>query len=284
MKRVVIAPLFLVVLAGCGPRTARQTSQVPLPEEAHKAIIADDLEVDVNDKTMVLSWRRSGQGAISGYNIYVSERPLSTSHPGEYIDSDIAPFNSVPFPGDTEPEDGVEHFEATGLDNGIRYFVTVRVVYPDGSLSRPSNEMSVICGPRGEIELPIRYQASPDGYSFEHNAYTSANSPDNDLYFYSKDGYDYLASPRRLDGFINDTRLVVLPLRGSFDKVAAYAATSAPTASGDQVKIVSGDWILARCERGTSALMEVRDLRGTGEDRRVVLFFAYSAIVGEVVF
>jgi len=233
---------------------------------------------------MIVSWSKIGQGAISGYNIYISECPLSALYPDAYIDSSIAPYNSTPFPGDTNPEDSVEYFEATHLENGVKYFVTVRVVFPDGLVSRPSSEVTVVCGPRGEIELPIRYQSSPDGYSFEKNAYTDANSTDNDLYFYSKDGHDYLASPRRLDGFINDTRFLVLPFRGSFDEVVAHLAEYAPGVTEDQVPVVAGDWVLAHCGRGTSALLEVKTIEESGQKRRVALFFAYSTVVGEIVF
>ncbi|MCX6833610.1 MAG: fibronectin type III domain-containing protein, partial [candidate division Zixibacteria bacterium] len=215
MKRTFPAILTVLVLAGCGPVTVRQSSETPLPTETRKQVSIADLRVSVNDKSMIVSWKRIGQGAISGYNIYISERPLFALYPDAHVDSSIAPYNATPFPGDTNPEDSVENFEATHLENGVKYFVTVRVVFPDGLVSRPSSEVTVVCGPRGEIELPIRYQSSPDGYSFEKNAYTDANSTDNDLYFYSKDGRDYLASPRRLDGFINDTRFLVLPFRGS---------------------------------------------------------------------
>lgn len=284
MKRTVPAILALLVLAGCGPATVRQSSETPLPTETRKQASITSPGVSVNDKSMIVSWRKNGPGAISGYNIYISKRPLRALYPDAYIDSSIAPYNSTPFPGDTNPEDSVEHFEATHLENGVKYFVTVRVAFPDGSVSRPSSEVTAVCGPRGEIELPIRYKSSPDGYSFERNAYTGANSTDNDLYFYSKDGYDYLASPRRLGGFINDTRFVVFPFRGSFDEVVARLADHAPDATEDQVQVAAGDWVLARCERGTNALLEVKAIKGSGQECRVTLFFAYSTVVGEIIF
>jgi hypothetical protein len=284
MKRTVPAILALLVLAGCGPGGVRQSSKSRYPAGACQAVSIVDLAVSVNDKSMIVSWREIGQSTISGYNIYISERPLSVLYPDAYIDSSVAPYNLSPFPGDTDPEDGVEYFEATDLENGVRYYVTIRVVYPDGSVSGPSDEVAAVCGPRGEIELPIRYQSSPDGYSFEKNAYTDANSTANDLYFYSKDGYDYLASPRRLDGFINDTRFLVLPFRGSFDEVVAHLAEFEPGEAEDQVQIFPGDWVLASCERGTNALLEVKAIKGSGKERRVALFFAYSTIVEEIVF
>jgi len=284
MKSTFPGILALTVLAGCGPATVRQSSETALPTEARKAVSIADLGVSVNDKSMIVFWKKIGRGAISGYHIYISEHPLSALYPDAHIDSAIAPYNLAPFPGDTNPEDSVEYFEATHLENGVKYYVTVRVVYPDGSVSGPSGEVLAVCGPRGEIELPIRYQSSPDGYSFQKNGYTEANSVDNDLYFYSKDGHDYLASPRRLDGFINDTQFLVLPYKGTFDEVAARLAEFAPGPTEDQVQIDEGDWVLARCGRGTSALLEVKAIRESGRERRVVLFFAYSTVAEEIVF
>jgi hypothetical protein len=284
MKRTFPAILVLLILAGCGPGGVRRSSETRYRTGTGKAVSIVDLGVSVNDKSMIVSWRKNGQGAISGYNIYISERPLSALYPDAYIDTSVAPYNPVPFPGDTNPVDSLEYFEATDLENGVRYYVTVRVVYPDGSVSGPSGEVPAVCGPRGEIELPIRYQSSPDGYSFEKNAYTAANSTDNDLYFYSKDGHDYLASPRRLDGFINDTRFLVLPFRGAFDAVVTHHAEFVPGEAEDQVQVLAGDWVLARCGRGTSALLEVKAIKESGKERRVALFFAYSTVREEIVF
>jgi hypothetical protein len=284
MNKTVAAILLALVLGGCGPTGVKEPAEISLPGGVSGKVSVADLQVTVNDKQMTVSWRKVGQGAISGFNIYISDQSLAARYPGALIDSAIRPYNPVPFPGDTNPDDGVEYFEATQLGNGVRYYVSVRVVFPDGSLSVPSAEVSAVCGPRGEIELPIRHQSTPDGYSFEKNAYTGANSVDNDLYFFSRDGQDFLASPRRLDGFINDTRFEVLPFKGSFDEVTQRLVGFSVSAAEDQVQVEIGDWVLARCERGTSALLQVKSLTGAGQKRRVALFFAYSAVEGELLF
>jgi hypothetical protein len=284
MNKALPAILIALFLVGCGPAGVKELSEAPQPGATAGEVSVANPQVIVNDKRMTVSWSKVGQGAISGYNIYISEQPLAARYPGAFIDSTIRPCNLIPFPGDTDPDDGVEYFEATQLENGVRYYVSIRVVYPDGSLSAPSAEVVAACGPRGEIELPVRYQSTPDGYSFEKNAYTEANSVDNDLYFYSAGGRDYLASPRRLGGYINDTRFEVLPFKGSFDEVAQRLSGFSPSAAEDQVRVEIGDWVLARCERGTSALLQVKAMTGSEHERRVVLFFAYSAAEGELLF
>ena len=134
------------------------------------------------------------------------------------------------------------------------------------------------------MELAVRYFGKPDGYSFEKNEYVECVAAENDLCFFSKNGDDYLASPRRLDGFINDTRFLVLPIHGDYAEVGAWVRDSKPVASDDKVKVAVGDWALLSCGRGTHALVQVRELKGLDRERRVVLFFAYSSLVGEMSF
>ena len=274
MKRLLLIFLLLAV-AGCGPRPG---------DEYAAGVYPVDLSVAVDDKQMILAWETRGEGAIAGYNIYISDDPLVARYPGAAIDSSVEIFNRTPYPGDTNPDDGREYLEAAGLDTGVRYYESVRVVYPDRSVSRPTAEVEAICGPRGEIELAIRYQSDRDGYSFEENNYVRADASRNDLYFFSRDGVDYLGSPRRLSGFINDTRFLILPYRGSFDEVRARVAESKLTATADQVEISPGDWVLLKSNSGAHALVNVKRLSGDGRDRRVSLFFAYSALVGDIFF
>ncbi|MEW5796276.1 MAG: fibronectin type III domain-containing protein [Candidatus Zixiibacteriota bacterium] len=256
-------------------------SESPLARVYPHVAFPTDLKVEQNHQRLSLSWRKSGQGPIAGYYIYASDRPLTGYNPNDSLSADISPLNSVPFPGDTNPEDSVENYEVSELSNGVKYHISIRAVYPDQVVSRPSNEVIAVCGGRGEIELAVRYFGKPGGFSFERNEYVEYNAPDNDLYFFSKDSVDYLASPRRLEGFISDTRFLVLPLRGEYADVAARVRETKPTPTDDQVEVTVGDWVLLKCERGTHALVQVKELRGLARQRRVKLFFAYSSFVGE---
>jgi len=273
MKKLIILSVVMIILAGCGPKPEVEYAGTVYPV---------DLKVEVNHERMDLSWRTVGDGAISGYHIYISPEPLAAGYPGPEIDASVPTYNVTPFPGDTDPDDGIENFEATQLENGVRYFVTVRIVYPDQTVSRPSNEVVAVCGAKGDIELTVRYQSEQDGYSFELNKYVRADAIENDLYFFSKDGVDYLASPKRLDGFIRDTRFVVLPYRGSLKEVLSRVGDAELSGDTDQVEVSIGDWILLFCEGHSHAYVNVKGLEGTAKDRRVKLFFAYSALAEEL--
>ena len=130
MKKTALILLALIAVSGCGPRPGNEASRTALPVS---------LSVEVSDKQMTLAWTKSGDGAIAGYNIYISREPLAVKYPGPSIDGSIETFNTTPFPGDTDPEDRVEHFDAVNLENGVKFYVSVRVVYPDRSVSKPSN-------------------------------------------------------------------------------------------------------------------------------------------------
>ena len=137
---------------------------------------------------------------------------------------------------------------------------------------------------RGEIKLGIRYQSQHDGYSLERNGYVRADASDNDLYFFSKEGVDYLGSPKRLNGFLNDNHFLILPYSGEFAHVSARLMESELTATEDLVEIALGDWILLQRADGRNALMKVLSVDDLGQKRSVMLFFAYSTLMGEIFF
>jgi hypothetical protein len=196
----------------------------------------------------------------------------------------IRPFNLAAFNGDTDPDDGIEHFEADGLDNGKKYFVSVRTIFPNRTLSRSSAEIPAVCGPRGEIELSIRYRSEQDGFSFEQNGYVSADNLANDLYFFSKEGQDFLTSPVRLDGFLRDNRFMRLEFKGEYEQVKAQVATVDKIPDQDRIEIKKGDWVLLYTADKRFALLKVLDLSGRGDKRVIRLFYAYSALEDEVFF
>ncbi len=221
---------------------------------------------------MTIAWKVECPQLISGYNIYISDQPLT-------ID-DSQPFNDAVYPGDTNPDDGVVQYDAQGLDNGVRYYVSARVVFPDQSLSAPSEEVVAVCGPRGEIELATRYSSEQDGYSFAHNQYVRADDLNNDLYFYSKGGTDYLASPLRLDGFLRNSRFVRLLVNGDLETAKSRLASIDSEPRDNRVAVREGDWVWIVTTEGHHALVQVRKLSVEGGKGTVVLFFAYWPISG----
>ncbi|MBU0985528.1 MAG: hypothetical protein KKA42_16765, partial [candidate division Zixibacteria bacterium] len=243
-----------------------------------------DISVDVNDEEMLVTWKRHGEGLISGYNIYVSKEPLAAKYPDRTLDAEVKAHNHPVFPGDTDPTDGIERYPAGSLENGVRYYVSVRVVFPDRTLSKPTREIEVVCGPRGDVSLVPRYSGDDDGYSFEQNKHVRADASANDLYFYTKDGQDFLASPTRLNGFLRSSKFVVLPFSGDYESVAKELAATKITPTEERVEIKRGDWVLVKCDGDTYALLKIKMMQGTGEKRRVDFWFAYSTLVGELYF
>ena len=274
MTRIITAILIVAVVAGCGPKVSEE-----IPSEC----VPKDMRVLPNSGMMTVIWKSDCRRLIGGYNIYISEEPLAKAYPGQEVPSSVAAFNLTPFPGDTNPDDGEEHFVAEGLTDGVKYYVTVRTVFPDRSLSKPSEEIVISCGARGEIELPIRYRSDNDGFSFARNDYVSSTDLANDLCFFSKDGVDYLMSPSRLDGFLKENKLALLKFRGELNAVRAKVAASGTTPAEERVAVKKGDWVHIRTNDNKNALVQVLDVSGQGDDRRIKLFVAYSSVTGELV-
>ena len=274
MMRVITAILIIVVIAGCGPKVSDEVSTGCVPQ---------DLRVVPNSGTMTVIWKSDCQRLIGGYNVYISEEPLRQTYPTEELPPSVAAFNRTPFPGDTNPDDAEEHFEANGLSDGVKYYVTVRTVFPDRSLSRPSEEIVISCGARGEIELPIRYRSDNDGFSFARNDYVSSTDLANDLCFFSKDGVDYLMSPSRLDGFLKENKLALVKSRGELSAVRAKVAASNAAPAEERVAVKKGDWVHILTNDNKHALVQVLDVSGQGNDRTIKLFVAYSSVTGELV-
>lgn len=268
--------LLLVLLAGCAPRKAiREEGAVCYPY---------DLKVETNDRQMTVIWKLNCNRLMSGYNVYINEEPPNDKYPGQELSSSIKPFNPTPYPGDTNPEDELVHFVAESLDNGVKYYVSVRVVNPDRTLSKPSNEITAVCGPKGEIELSIRFKSEQDGFFFEKNSYVRADDIDNDLYFYSRDGQDYLVSPNQLDGFLKANRLSLLPFKGEFEHVKTRLLGLNDLPSQNRVAVTRGDWIHIFTSDNKHALVYVLDISGKGERRSIRLFYAYSPLPHEPLF
>ncbi len=271
---VVITVLSL--LLSCGPGR--------IEDETVTGCVPGDIQVDVDSRTMDIYWRPNCGRLISGYNIYISDVPLVDEYPGGSLPKSVMPFNPAPYSGDTDPDDEYEHFIAEGLENGRKYYVSVRTVSPDRTLSKPSDEVVAVCGPTGEIELSVRYKSDRDGYSFDRNEYVRADDVDNDLYFFSSNGDDYLNSPVKLNGFLKRNRLQKLPWQGSFEQIRSRVTSITPAPGQERVAVSIGDWILLQTPDGSTALIEVLDIDGADVERTIRLFCAYRSLPGEMIF
>ena len=259
---------IIALLISCGP---------PKPVSERGDCYPTDLKVNVNSEKMDVSWKAECGKLISGYNIYISEKPM-----GDNVQP-VEPHNTAAYAGDTDPEDGVEHYLAEQLEDGKKYYVSVRVLYPDRTMSKPSQEKSVVCGPRGEIELAIRYKGEHDGYSFDGNQYVDADKLENDFYFYSKDEKDFLCSPVKLDGFLKANKLINIKNQKNLEEAAKNIAKSS-VPSEDRVKVNKGDWVWLKTTGKKSALIKILNISGAGGNRKIKLYFAYSPLSEEVIF
>ena len=246
--RIAALLLLIFTLITCGPSGSGG--------EYSKSVYPYDMQVDVDRNQMTISWKKHGNGAISGYNIYISDKELAKDFPGSKLPSTVNPFNASFFPGDTDPSDGIEHFLAEGLENGKKFFVSVRVVFPDRSLSKPSEEILAVCGSRGDISLVIRNQGKNDGYSFYEDRQVGADNESNDIYFFY----------------------------GSWEEVKFRFKESDLSGANDRVEIKTGDWVHARTPEGHQALILIKEIKGNGKSRSIELFFALSTLVEGVHF
>ncbi|NOY87839.1 MAG: hypothetical protein GXO93_00430 [FCB group bacterium] len=279
VKKIILFSTFVALFSfyyGCGPqKIAQETTLGCYPK---------DLQIQVNSRKMDISWKNNCPKIISGYFIYISDSSLTAKFPGTELPKDIRPFNLTAFSGDTNPDDGIEHFTAEHLENGKKYYVSVRIVFPDRSLSQPSNEVVAVCGPRDTIELSIRYKSDHDGYSFVKNRYIPADDVDNDIYFFSKGGNDFLLSPSELEGFLKENKLSKLPFKGNFNQVRKQVKDLSSPLWQDKVSVKKGDWVLLKTSDKEYALLKVLQIAGKGEKRRVKLFFAFSPLPKELIF
>ena len=254
----------------------------------NRGMIPYNLKATMTNGGFEIAWQADVTGNISGYNIYASDHSLEKSYPDGIYPVDIKPVNHPVFPGDLDPSDGVEYYPAVGLENGKRYYLTVRTVYPDQTLSDPAKEIVVVPGPSGEIKMSERFKGENDGFSFERNKIVRADNSQNDLFFHVQNGSKYLASPTRLDGFLNQTSLIVLPYQGDYYEVKQLVNngddwSNDDWSNKDRVEISDGDWVLAKLASGKHALVNVSGFQHTA-NHSVTLKYYLCTLSGEFLF
>lgn len=269
-----VVMLLLGLSLGCAGKKVVTVVEIPTHEVERPIPI--DLTVEPANESINVQWKRQGEGLISGYNIYVHTQPG--------ISSTDSSHNFEPYPGDTNPDDGVEKYEALGLVNGKKYYVTVRVIYPDRSLSALSNEAMTICGPHGEITLDHRFSGEHDGFALGQSKYVRADGDASDFYFFTKDGEDFLASPDRLNGYNRKSVFAKLALKGSLAEIRKEVSESKIQPSSDKLTIKTGDWIMIRTADRYFGLLHVMSFDGKGNSRKITLDMAYCPAEGELVF
>lgn len=271
--------IIVLILTQCGapPRKvempARPVNETPpLPDCTPK-----NLSVRSGNGKLFLKWDTNCPDSVllSGYNIYLLKNPLDKKYFGVEIPKSIKPFNDSPYPGDTDPDSNSETMEIERLDNAVEYFVTVRTVFPDGRLSPASNEISAICRPEGEFSLAFRYADLNDGFSFEKGKSVRADASDNDIYFYEKDGFDFIASPHRINGFLRQSGFYSL---GKTTDIYQYPKLEIDFPAIEKIPVLAGESYLVETADRNFAKLRIEEASGTGKERELKIKYIYQTI------
>lgn len=232
-----------------------------------------DLKVEANSHSMDLSWKtnRTEDMIIAGYNIYISTQPLTQPEIPNRIKPGIEPFNQTIYPGDEDPQISYESYTATGLENGVPYYVAVTTVYPDKFESGPSNVVMATCYPRGTVTINDRSMGPPDGFSFAQGNSVPYNSLDNDLYFISRDVGNMLGSPDRNDGVLKHTEFAEIPGGATLNDRHDYTNL----AFKDRTFVAEGNIYMVKLANGTLAKIRVRQVDSSAFKKQVIFDYIY---------
>jgi hypothetical protein len=272
------ASLVYLSFLHCAP--PKEIGTPPKKEEMKKSIIdcpPQRLSVRPADRKLILKWDTTCPDSIllSGYNIYILPKPLPEKYLGMKLPDDIVPFNNTPYPGDTDPEDSFETMTIENLDNGDEYFLTVRTVYPDGHISSASSEASAICRPEGTFTLAFRYADLNDGFSFSQGKSVRADASDNDLYFFEKDGINFIASPHRLNGFLRHSGLYSL---GKTEDIYQYPKVEIDFPPVEKIPALLGESYIIKTANAHYAKIRIEEISGKGKERKLKINYTYQTV------
>jgi hypothetical protein len=243
------------------------------PEEALRVRKAPPLVYDLRiingDGMATIVWKsdkKPGQ-AIRGYNIYISEK----ANPDL---AEVQPFNSVPYPGDTDSDISVETFEALPLENGVEYFVSVRSVGLDGTESEPTGVLSFVPRKEGTFVLKQNFQANESGFDFGKGVSIPAQSEGNDIYLYSKPGENGFGSPKRLGGILRNTLFMDLGTKTDFDELGFFETES--FSGMEKLVIHPGHVYILKTEKNCFGKLRVESVRGRQGQKEVVIRYCFQ--------
>ncbi len=272
MKILLIIAACTLLVIGCGP--PRPSGKLALTECA-----PTNLTVQANDSILYLKWDTNCPEDIvtSGYSIYIEESPIYEKYGKLSLPKNIERFNHILYPGDTDPITSYETMTINNLTNGVDYYVSVRTVFPDKTMTVSSNEVSIMCRPEGEFELDFRYAGQNDGFSFKTGLTVRADGEQNDLYFYHKEGFDFIASPTRLNGFIRESKFYSL---GKTKDIYQYPELDLNFEPLEKIPVKVGESYLILTADGTYAKIRIEDASGENKERKLKVKYIYQTIKG----
>jgi hypothetical protein len=211
-----ILALALVVIS-CGPKPAPVIVPEAKPEPrgypAPTELTARPFHQRVN-----LAWKtnRSENSVIMGYNIYIANEKNSSPAAPE---GTFERVSNEPYPGDTDPDYARESFALEPVENGVRYRVYVTTLYPGNVESRSSDTVEVIPRPEGSFTLYDSFKGNQSGYSFKKLRSVPTDDLDNDIYLATINGNLFVASPKRIEIVLRQSKFFRLGRYASLDVV-----------------------------------------------------------------
>ncbi len=275
VKKFVVITLFcsLLIFAvlSCGPPKEIETA-VKYPCSP-KGLVIDS----ISSKYAKIGWNPGCKGTriLRGFNIYLLPAPLETMSENGALPEGIEPFNKLTYPGDVEGNPNHETYEIKGIENALYYYVHIRTVNSDGTLSQPSNEVELVTVARGEIAMGLSHTGMRDGFSLAQAEYSSTNDLANDFYIFSKDSQFFLCSPARLSPVNRNTRIYEL---GSAKQIGDLPV-DLPEGAGEgveKVRVVNMGLYLLVTEEGHQAKLRMKYSSGRGAKLRVYFEYLYQ--------
>jgi hypothetical protein len=260
--------LIAVMIITCAPAKKDVSRYAPTG-----VVGPGNLNVEANSRSLDLIWdtNRGEDMLISGYNIYISPKPITFDDFPDRLRTDVKPYNQTPYPGDDNPEIATETFTASDLDNGVKYYVAVTTVFPDQSESPPSNVIEITCYPRGTVTLNDRGAGGDNGFAFKLQKYVPYNDIENDIYFIARDMGNQLGSPDRNEGVLKHTLLAELGRGKPLNDRVDYNNLSFK----DRAFVAEGTTYLLKLEDGSFAKILVRSVISSEHLKRIVFDYLY---------
>ena len=273
---VLVLPI-LVTISGCAPAARKAPVETKPPVETARCL-PHDLTVDSLDNHYArIAWNPGCPETriLRGFNIYLSRKPSPENRNSRAKDMAI-PYNETVYPGDAEGRADRESFEFRDLTLSTRYFARVRAVYDDSTFSPPTNEVEIIGYPQGAITLAESYFGRQDGFSFEKNDYCKTDAMENDLYYYSKDGRNFLCSPLRISRVNRKTEIFTTDKQGTLADLAHIE----PRGKGlDKAEIFPGTILLIKTATGNRAALRIVKCVDAGVVRETTIQYYYLSPV-----
>ena len=253
-----------LLAVSCGPKPAPTVSPPPPVAVVKTRPAPTDLTARAFHKRINLSWKtnRDDSTIISGYNIYVwCERDSADTTNGGF-----RKVNVEPYPGDLDPDIARESFPLEDLENGVIYRAYVTTLFPGGIESKPTNIVESIPRPEGRFTLSESFKGNQSGYSLKKMRSSPTDDLDNDIYLATIDGALYVASPRRIDNVLRETKFFGLGIYAPLDEVQP---TGLATKSDNALRVYSGQVIALQDQDSCYALLRFDDVDVKGKTVKI---------------